>query len=89
MKETAPELYPVVDDAFIAPGRALEAPLPVLGEQADAGDGQAYMQVYMGAAFWMALDDALRKQGCRAASCGCCRNWLREGSLQAVRRARM
>ncbi|MCY3817564.1 MAG: hypothetical protein OXG59_14875 [Gammaproteobacteria bacterium] len=63
MKETAPELYPVVDDAFIAPGLALEAPLPVLGEQADAGDGQAYVQVYMGAAFWMALDDAVRTQG--------------------------
>ncbi len=63
MKETAPELYPVVDDAFIAPGLALEAPLPVLGERAAAGDGQAYMQLYTGAAFWMAIDDAVRKQG--------------------------
>ena len=63
MKETAPEFYPVVDDAFIAPGLALEAPLPVLGERAAAGDGQAYMQVYMGAAFWMAIDDAFQKEG--------------------------
>ncbi|MCY3815329.1 MAG: hypothetical protein OXG59_03450 [Gammaproteobacteria bacterium] len=63
MKETSPELYPVVDDVFIAPGFALEAPLSVLGERADAGDGKAYMQLYMGAAFWMALDDAVGKQG--------------------------
>ena len=63
MKETAPVLYPVVDDVFIAPGFALEAPLSVLGGRAEAGDGKAYMQLYMGAAFWMALDDAVGKQG--------------------------
>lgn len=63
MKETAPEHYRVVEDAFIAPGRALETPLPVLGERAAAGDGQAYMQVYSGAAFWMAIDDAMARQG--------------------------
>lgn len=63
MKETAQELYPVVEDTFIVPGIALDTPLPVLGERAVAGDGQAYMQVYMGAAFWMAIDDAMRKQG--------------------------
>ena len=62
MKETAPEHYRVVEDAFIAPGRALETPLPVLGERAAAGDGQAYMQVYTGAAFWMAMDDAMVRQ---------------------------
>ena len=62
MKETAPEHYRVVEDAFIAPGRALETPLPVLGERAAAGDGQAYMQVYTGAAFWMAIDDAMVRQ---------------------------
>ena len=40
----------------------LETPLPVLGERAAAGAGQAYMQVYMGAAFWMAIDDAMVRQ---------------------------
>ena len=63
IRETAPELYSVVEEAFIAPGLALEAPLPVLGERAAAGDGQAYAQVYMGAAFWMAIDDAMVGQG--------------------------
>lgn len=62
MKETAPEHYRVVEDAFIVPGRALETPLPVLGERAAAGDAQAYMQVYKGAAFWMAIDDAMVRQ---------------------------
>ena len=63
MKETALELYPVVEEAFIVPGRALETALPVLGERAAAGDGQAYMRVYTGAAFWMAIDDAMVTQG--------------------------
>ena len=63
MKETAPELYPAVEDAFLAPGRALETPLPVLGERAAAGDGRAYMQVYMGAAFWMAIEEVMVRQG--------------------------
>ena len=63
IRETAPELYSVVEEAFIAPGLALEAPLPVLGERAAAGDSQAYTQVYMGAAFWMAIDDAMVGQG--------------------------
>ena len=62
MKETAPEHYRVVEDAFITPGRALETPLPVLGERAAAGDREAYMQVYTGAAFWMAIDDAMVRQ---------------------------
>ena len=63
MKETAQELYPVVEEAFIVPGRTLETALPVLGERAAAGDGQAYMRVYTGAAFWMAIDDAMVRQG--------------------------
>lgn len=63
IRETAPELYPLVEDAFIAPGRALETPLPVLGERAAAGDGRAYMQVYTGAAFWMAIDEVMIRQG--------------------------
>ncbi|MCY3941818.1 MAG: hypothetical protein OXG29_12160 [Gammaproteobacteria bacterium] len=63
IRETAPEIYSVVEEAFIAPGLAIETPLPVLGERAAAGDGHAYTQVYMGAAFWMAIDDAMVGQG--------------------------
>lgn len=63
IRETAPELYPVVDDVFISSGRALETPLPVLGERAAAGDSQAYMQMYMGAVFWMAIDEVMVRQG--------------------------
>ena len=60
---TSPEHYPLLADAFIEPGNALGAPLPVIGERAAAGDGQAYSQLYMGAAFWTAIDSAMIKQG--------------------------
>ena len=61
--ETAPEHYPVLADAFVEPGNALDTPLPVIGERAATGDGQAYSQLYMGAAFWMAIDAAMERQG--------------------------
>ena len=63
IKETAPEHYPVIADAFIEPGNKLETSLPVIGERAAAGDGQAYSQLYMGAAFWAAIDAAMVRQG--------------------------
>ena len=63
IKEIAPEHYPILADAFIKPGKTLDTPLPVIGERAATGDGQAYSQLYMGAAFWMAIDAAMVRQG--------------------------
>lgn len=65
VKEIAPELYPVLSDAFVEPGNALDTPLPVIGERAAAGDGHAYSQLYAGAAFWMTLDTAMSEEGRR------------------------
>ena len=62
IKETSREHYPVLADAFIAPGNALDTPLPLIGERAASGDGMAYSQLYMSAAFWMAIDAAMVSQ---------------------------
>lgn len=63
VEDTAPELYPALANAFIEPGKALDTPLPVLGERAAADDGQAYMQLYVGAAFWKVIDTAMKELG--------------------------
>ena len=63
VKETSPSLYPVLADAFMESGRRAEVSLSVLGERAAAGDGEAYAQIYQGAAFWQTLDDAMTKKG--------------------------
>ena len=65
VKETSPPLYPVLFDAFVKPGNALDTPLPILGERAAAGDAHAYSQLYQGAAFWVALDTAMSDEGQR------------------------
>ena len=58
VREAAPRHYPVIVDAFVEPGRDPDVPLPLLGERAAEGDGTAYAQLYSGAAFWMALEEA-------------------------------
>ena len=63
IQETSPEHYPLLADAFIEPGKALDSSLPVIGKRAAAGEYQAYSQLYMGAAFWEEIDFAMIKQG--------------------------
>ena len=64
VEQTSPDLFPILADAFVEPGNALQTPLPIISQRASAGDGQAYGQLYMGAAFWKGLDEAMLKAGC-------------------------
>lgn len=63
MREAAPQHYPTVANAFIETGRHPDVSLPVLGARAAAGDGVAYGRLYSGAAFWVALEEAMPASG--------------------------
>ncbi len=59
VREAVPRHYRTIAHAFVEPGRHPDVSLPVLGARAAAGDGVAYGRLYSGAAFWLALEEAM------------------------------